>query len=67
MLSGLNPGIHKIPRQSGGATAYWVTEGNDITESAQASDSVSLTPKTVGAFSDRTRKMLFEASYDVDA
>jgi HK97 family phage major capsid protein len=55
-----------IPRQSGGGTAYWVAEGIAPTESQQATDQVTLTPKTVGAFTDITRKLLKQSSIDVE-
>lgn len=67
VLSGLDPGNVKIPRQSGGATAYWVTEGNAVTESAASLDSVTLSPKTVGGFSDITRKLLFQSAVDIES
>ena len=51
-----------IPRQTGTATAYWVTEGNAPSESQQAFDQVPMTPKTVGAFTDITRKMLLQSA-----
>lgn len=65
-LTGLVGNI-AIPRQTGGATAYWVTEGNAPTESAQAFDQVTMSPKTVGAFTDISRKLLQQSSIDVEA
>jgi len=56
-----------IPRQTGGATAYWVTEGNAPTESQQAFDQVTLSPNTVGAFTDFSRKLILQSSMDVEA
>lgn len=56
-----------IPRQTGGATAYWVAESNAPTESQQAVDQVALTPKTVGAYTDISRKLLKQSSIDVEA
>lgn len=55
-----------IPRQTGGATAYWVSEGGDITESDQTIGQVSLSPKTVGAYTDISRKLLLQSSIDVE-
>jgi len=55
-----------IPRQTGGATAYWVAESGDPTESQQAFDQVGMTPKTVGAFTDISRKLLKQSSIDVE-
>lgn len=65
MLTGLVGDI-AIPRQSGGATAYWVGEGSSPTESQQTVDQVALSPETVGAFTDYTRKLLLQSSLDVE-
>jgi len=56
-----------IPRQTGGATSYWVAESGAITESAAAFDQVTLSPETVGAFSDLSRRLLLQSSLDVEA
>jgi HK97 family phage major capsid protein len=56
-----------IPRQTGGATAYWVAESGAPTESAAAFDQVTLSPETVGAFSDYSRKLLLQSSMDVES
>lgn len=66
ILGDLNGNI-AIPRQTGGATAYWVSEGAAPTESQQAFDQVALTPKTVAAFTDVTRQLLIQSSIDVEA
>lgn len=66
LLTDLNGNI-AIPRQTGGATAYWVTEGNAPTESQQAVDQVAMTPKTVGAYTDYSRRLLLQSSTDVEA
>lgn len=55
-----------IPRQTGGATAYWVAESGAPTESQQAFDQVTLSPKTVGAFTDFSRKLMLQSSLDVE-
>ncbi len=55
-----------IPRQTGGATCYWVAESGDPTESQQAFDQVPMTPKTVGAFTDISRKLLLQSSISVE-
>jgi HK97 family phage major capsid protein len=65
-LSDLNGNI-AIPRQTGGATGYWVAESGAPTESQQAFDQVTMTPKTVGAFTDISRKLLLQSSMDVEA
>ncbi|HJU40214.1 MAG TPA: phage major capsid protein, partial [Tahibacter sp.] len=65
MLTGLVGNI-AIPRQTGGATAYWVTESNAPTESQQAFDQVAMSPKTVGAYTDISRKLLLQSSIDAE-
>ncbi len=65
VLSGLVGDI-AIPRQTGGATAYWVAENGAPTESQQAIDQVTMTPKTVGAYTDISRKLLLQSSIDVE-
>lgn len=65
-LTGLVGNI-AIPRQTGGATAYWVAESGSPTESQQAFDQVTLQPKTVGAFTDISRKLLLQSSIDVES
>lgn len=64
-LTGLVGNI-AIPRQTAGATAYWVAESNAPTESQQAFDQVTMSPKTVGAFTDISRKLLLQSSIDVE-
>jgi HK97 family phage major capsid protein/HK97 family phage prohead protease len=55
-----------IPKQTGGATAYWIGEGEDVTESAQTFGQVALRPRGVGAYTDITRKMMLQSSLDVE-
>lgn len=66
VLSGLVGDI-AIPRQTGAATAYWVAENGAPTESQPAFDQVPMSPKTVGAFVDMSRKLLKQSSIDVEA
>lgn len=56
-----------IPRQKSGATAYWVGEGSAPTASEIGVDKISLTPKTLGAYSDITRRMLLQSTPDAEA
>lgn len=65
VLTGLQGNL-AIPRQTAGATAYWVAEAGAPTESQQAFDQVSLTPHTVGAFTDFSRKLVLQSSLDVE-
>ncbi|MHB8947551.1 MAG: phage major capsid protein [Rhodoferax sp.] len=64
-LSGL-VGQVAIPKQSGAATAYWVAENAAPTESQQLLAQVTMTPKTVGAFTDISRRLLLQSSLDVE-
>lgn len=66
MLTGLVGNI-AIPRQTGGATSYWVAESGAPTESQAAFDQVSMTPKTIGAYTDISRKLLQQSSIDVES
>jgi HK97 family phage major capsid protein/HK97 family phage prohead protease len=65
MLTGLQGNI-SIPRQTSAATAYWVGENASPTESQQAIDQVNMTPKTVGAYVDYSRRLLLQSSIDVE-
>ena len=65
ILNGL-VGDVAIPRQSGTSTAYWVDEGSALTESAQTFDQVSLSPKTLGAYTDFTRRLMLQSSTDIE-
>lgn len=65
MLTGLQGNI-SIPRQSSASTAYWVGENVAPPESQQAVDQVNMTPKTVGAYVDYSRRLLLQSSIDVE-
>ena len=65
VLTGLVGNV-AIPRQSGAATAYWVAESGAPTESQQTVDQVSLTPRTVAAFTDYSRRLMLQSSIDVE-
>jgi HK97 family phage major capsid protein/HK97 family phage prohead protease len=65
MLTGLQGNI-AIPRATGGATGYWVAESGAPTESQQAFDQVTMSPKTLGAYTDISRKLLLQSSIDVE-
>ncbi|MEM7131181.1 MAG: phage major capsid protein [Chloroflexota bacterium] len=66
MLDGLEGNI-AIPRQTGGATAYWVGEAGSPTESQQTVDQVTMTPHTAGAFTDFSRRLILQSSIGVEA
>lgn len=66
MLTGL-VGQIAIPKQTGAATAYWVAENGAPTESQQTVGQVTMTPKTVGAFTDISRRLTLQSSIDVES
>jgi HK97 family phage major capsid protein len=65
VLTGLEGNL-SIPKQTGGATAYWLTESGAPSESEQGIGQVGLTPKTVGAYTEFTRRMILQSSLDVE-
>lgn len=65
VLNGLVGNI-AIPRQTGGATAYWVAESGEPTESQLAVDQVAMSPKTVGAYTDLSRRLMIQSTPDAE-
>lgn len=66
MLSGLRGNV-QIPKQTGGAAATWIlAEDGDATESEASFGVVSLTPKTVAAFTEMTRQLLLQSDPSVE-
>lgn len=55
-----------IPKQTAGGTGYWVVESGSPTESQQTVGQMALTPHTLGAFTDISRKLLKQSSLDVE-
>jgi|LSQX01.3.fsa_nt_gb HK97 family phage major capsid protein len=45
IMTGLTGSPVYIPRQSGSTTAYWIGEGDDITESKISDEQINMTPK----------------------
>ena len=67
MLTGLSGDV-KIPKKSTASAAAWIsTEGGAASESEMTVGSVSLSPKTLGAFTDVTRQLLIQSSLDVES
>jgi HK97 family phage major capsid protein len=65
-LSGLVGNVN-VPKQTGAASAFWTTsETNQITENEQTFGQMSLTPKTVGAYTEISRLLLLQSSPDVE-
>lgn len=55
-----------IPKQTGGATAYWLGEGDDATEGSPTIGQLELSPKTVAAYTDITRRLLMQSTPDAE-
>jgi len=66
VLNGLVGNV-AIPKQSGAATSYWVAESGAPTESQQTLAQVTMSPKTVGAFTDFSRKLMIQSSIDIES
>ena len=66
VLGGLVGNID-IPKQTAAAQGYWLGEDDDATETGMELGQISLTPKTVAAYSEITRKLLMQSSMDVEA
>jgi HK97 family phage major capsid protein len=67
MLSGLKGDV-KIPRKTAASTAGWIsTEGGAASESEPTFGQVTMSPKTLGAFTDITRLMMMQSSLDIEA
>jgi HK97 family phage major capsid protein len=65
VLTGLQGNI-AIPRKTANTTAYWVAESGDVTGSIATFDQVAMSPKTVGAYVDASRKLLLQSSISAD-
>lgn len=51
-----------IPRQAGAEATFWLGENGAPTESQASFDQVTLTPTTVGAYSELSRRLLKQAT-----
>lgn len=65
-LTGLSGNVD-IPRQTGGATAYWVGESADPTSSGLTFDKVAMTPHTLAAQVPISRRALIQTSPGIEA
>lgn len=65
VLSGLTGDV-KIPRKATAASASWVGEGSAVSESEMTASAITMTPRTVGAFTDVTTQLLSQASLDIE-
>lgn len=67
MLSGLQGDV-KIPKKTAASSAGWIaTEGGAAAESEPTLGQVTMSPKTLGAFTDITRLMMMQSSLDIEA
>ena len=65
MLTGLVGGFD-LPKLTGVSTAYWVAEGSGPTASNQTIGQVPFAAKTMGAYTDLTRRMMNQTSLDAE-
>lgn len=67
MLPGLVGNV-AIPKKTAASSGGWIsTEGGAASESEPTFGTVSLTPKTVGAFTDMTRQLILQSTPSVEA
>lgn len=64
-LAGLTGDV-LIPRQISGANGYWLDEDEDSSETGSELDQIELKPRTVGAFTELTRKLLQQTTLDLE-
>lgn len=56
-----------IPKQTSASTAYWVGEGQNVTDSEATFGTVQLSPRTVGVAVPITRRMQLQSDPSIDA
>lgn len=56
----------EVPKQTGGATAYWIGEGEDATEGTPTIGQIGLTPHTIAAYTDITRRLMMQSTPDAE-
>jgi HK97 family phage major capsid protein len=55
-----------LPRATAHATSYYVSEAGGLTEGQWTLAQVALTPKIVGAYTEITRQLLLQSSFDAE-
>lgn len=55
-----------VPKQTGGATAYWLGEGEDAAEGTPVIGQIGLSPHTVAAYTDITRRLMMQSTPDAE-
>lgn len=66
IISGL-VGNLALPKMTSGATAYWIAEGEDVTGSTPGTGQVTLTPHTIAANVDLSRRSIQQSTPDIEA
>ena len=66
VLTGLK-GDTVIPKATGAATAYWLNEGDALTESGTTYSSIKLEPKTVGALTAFSRNLALQSNPSIES
>jgi HK97 family phage major capsid protein len=66
VLPGLK-GDTVLPKATGSATAYWVAEGDALTESNTTYSSIKLEPKTVGALTAFSRQLALQGNPSIES
>ena len=66
VLTGLK-GDTVIPKATGAATAYWLNEGDALTESSTTYSSIKLEPKTVGALTAFSRQLALQSNPSIES
>ena len=66
MLTGLQGDV-KIPKKTAASSASWIaTEGGASSESEPTFGQITMSGKTIGAFTDITRLMMMQSSLDIE-
>lgn len=51
-----------IPKQTGGASAYWIGEEDNATEGVPTIGQIGMSPKTIAAYTDISRNLLMQST-----
>ena len=66
VLTGLR-GDTVLPKATGASTAYWIAEGDSLTESGTTYSTIKLEPKTVGALTAFSRNLALQSNPSIEA
>lgn len=65
VLTGLR-GDTVLPKATGASTAYWIAEGDSLTESGTTYSTIKLEPKTVGALTAFSRQLALQSNPSIE-